>query len=152
MEGQLSGSPLRFWWPLPHQRVILLRIGIVYSRGEGNLEGIIAEIRMFGGNFAPRNWSFCDGSILPIASHQALFSILGTTYGGDGRTTFALPDMRGRAAMHEGQGPGLPYRRIGETGGNEQADDGSGKDTVRTTPYLCVNYIICLEGIYPSRD
>ena len=115
------------------------------------MEGYIAEIRMFGGNFAPRNWAFCDGRLLPISNHAPLFSILGTTYGGDGRENFALPDMRGRAAMHAGQGPGLPDHRIGETGGNQQVDD-SRKDTVRTTPYLCVNYIICLEGIYPSRD
>ena len=65
----------------------------------------IAEIVMFGGNFAPRGWAFCDGQLLQISSNTALFSILGTTYGGDGRTTFALPDLRGRFAMHAGNGP-----------------------------------------------
>lgn len=75
---------------------------------------------MFGGNFAPRGWAFCDGQLLPISSYNALFSILGTTYGGDGRTTFALPDLRGRVPMHPGNGPGLTSRRIGQKGGLEE--------------------------------
>ncbi len=79
----------------------------------------IGEIIMFGGNFAPRSWAFCDGQLLAISSNQALFSILGTTYGGDGRTTFGLPDLRGRVAMHPGNGPGLSSRRLGEKGGVE---------------------------------
>ncbi|MEE4175084.1 MAG: tail fiber protein [Xanthomonadales bacterium] len=79
----------------------------------------IAEIMMFGGNFAPRSWAFCDGQLLPIASNSALFSILGTTYGGDGRTSFALPDLRGRVALHPGRGPGLTPRTHGERGGTE---------------------------------
>ena len=70
----------------------------------------IAEIIMFGGNFAPRNWAFCDGQLLAISQNQALFSLLGTTYGGDGRTTFALPDLRGRVPLHPGTGPGLTHR------------------------------------------
>lgn len=74
---------------------------------------------MFGGNFAPRGWAFCDGQLLSIAQNTALFSILGTTYGGDGRTTFGLPDLRGRVALHEGQGPGLSSRRLGEVSGTE---------------------------------
>jgi microcystin-dependent protein len=77
-------------------------------------EPFIAEIRIFAGNFAPRDWAFCDGQILPIANNTALFSIIGTTYGGDGRTTMALPDMRGRAPMEQGHGPGLTPRQIGE--------------------------------------
>ena len=68
-------------------------------------EGFIGEIRLFGGNFAPRNWAFCDGTLLQVSQNDALFSILGTTYGGDGRTTFALPDLRGRVAVQEGSGP-----------------------------------------------
>jgi microcystin-dependent protein len=83
------------------------------------MDPFLAEIVMFGGNFAPRGWAFCDGQLLPISQYSALFSILGTTYGGDGRTTFALPDMRGRAAIHAGNGPGLSDRRLGAKGGSE---------------------------------
>ncbi len=82
-------------------------------------EPFIGEIRMFAGNFAPRGWAFCNGQLLPIAQNSALFSILGTTYGGDGRTTFALPDLRGRAPMQWGDGPGLTPRPLGEKGGAE---------------------------------
>ena len=83
------------------------------------MEGMIGEIRIFAGNFAPRSWAFCEGQLLPISQNTALFSILGTTYGGDGRTTFALPDMRGRGAIHAGNGPGLSDRRLGSKGGVE---------------------------------
>jgi len=83
------------------------------------MEGTIGEIRGFGGNFAPRNWAFCNGQLLSIGQNQALFSILGTTYGGDGRTTFGLPEMRGRVVMHAGTGPGLSTRRIGQRFGTE---------------------------------
>jgi len=83
------------------------------------MEPFLAQIIMFGGNFAPRGWAFCDGQLLPIAQNTALFSIIGTIYGGDGRTTFALPDLRGRAAVHAGNGPGLSSRRIGQRGGSE---------------------------------
>ena len=74
---------------------------------------------MFAGNFAPRGWAFCDGQLLPISSNSALFSLLGTIYGGDGRTTFALPDLRGRVAIHEGNGPGLSPYNLGQRGGQE---------------------------------
>lgn len=80
---------------------------------------MLAEMRMFGGNFAPRAWALCDGQLLPINQNQALFSIIGTIYGGDGRTTFALPDMRGRAPLHPGNGPGLSSRSEGQKGGTE---------------------------------
>ena len=80
-------------------------------------EPFIAEIRIFAGNFAPRGWAFCDGQLLPIAQNTALFSLIGTTYGGDGRTTTALPNLQARAPMHPGRGPGLTSRRLGETGG-----------------------------------
>ncbi len=83
-------------------------------------EPFIAEIRIFAGNFAIRNWAFCDGQLLPIAQNTALFSLIGTTYGGDGRTTMGLPNLSGRAAMHPGNGPGLTNRRLGETGGLAQ--------------------------------
>lgn len=77
----------------------------------------LGEIVMFGGNFAPRGWAFCEGQLLPISQNQALFSILGTIYGGDGRTTFALPDLRGRVPIGPGTGPGLPTYRQGARGG-----------------------------------
>ncbi|MCG8476549.1 MAG: tail fiber protein [Cytophagales bacterium] len=83
------------------------------------MEGTIGEVRLFGGDFAPRAWAFCNGELLSISSNQALFSIVGTTYGGDGRTTFGLPDLRGRVAVHEGTGPGLSEKKLGERSGNE---------------------------------
>jgi microcystin-dependent protein len=79
----------------------------------------IGQIVLFAGNFAPRGWAFCDGQLLDISTHQSLFAIVGTTYGGDGRTTFALPDLRGRVPLHPGAGPGLTKRRAGEYGGQE---------------------------------
>lgn len=82
------------------------------------MDPFIGQVIMFGGNFAPRGWAFCDGQLLAISSHSALFSILGTTYGGDGRTTFALPDLRGRVAIQQGTGPGLSNHRLGARGGN----------------------------------
>lgn len=82
-------------------------------------EPFIGEIKPVGFNFAPRGWAFCDGQILPINQNTALFSLLGTTYGGDGRTTFGLPDLRGRSILHVGQGPGLQPITWGERGGRE---------------------------------
>lgn len=83
------------------------------------MDPFIGEIVMFGGNFAPRGWAFCQGQLLAISQNTALFSILGTTYGGDGRTTFALPDLRGRSAIHPGTGPGLSTIKLGQRGGAE---------------------------------
>ncbi len=180
------------------------------NRSMAQQEGFIGEIKMFGGNFAPRGWAFCNGQLLPINQNQALFSILGTTYGGDGRTTFALPDLRGRVPVHSGNGPGLSTYRLGQKGGFETttitvanmpahshpyaapavSEDGNTSDptnavpggtkvldkeysteTPNTTmksggtgntggsqpinivqPYGTVNYIIALEGLYPSRS
>jgi len=172
------------------------------------MEPFIGEILMFGGNFAPRGWALCDGALLSISQHQALFSILGTTYGGDGRTTFQLPDLRGRVAVHPGSGPGLTTRRLGEKGGSEtntltvaqipshnhsvsvgvsgengeeanangqvianqtggfnedatsgqalggvnESNVGGGQSVNNIQPYQCVNFIIALEGTYPSRN
>lgn len=167
------------------------------------------QIIRFAGNFAPRGWAFCDGQLLPIAQNTALFSLLGTTYGGDGRTTFALPDLRSRVPIHPGNGPGLSSYRLGQKGGtetvtlqttqipshnhlvecvssvgNKTSPDGAipGSETAGTVdfwsdaasdgtmnanmikntgggqghenrqPYLAVNYIIALEGTYPSRS
>jgi len=86
---------------------------------QNGIEPFIAEIVMFGGNFAPQGWALCDGQLLSIAQNTALFSILGTTYGGDGQTTFGLPDLRGRVPIHDGNGPGLSPRRLGEKAGQE---------------------------------
>ena len=170
-------------------------------------EPFIGQIKMFAGNFAPRSWSFCSGQLLAISQNDALFSLLGTTYGGDGRTTFGLPDLRGRLPIHMGQGPGLNSRPIGQKSGNEQvtlaeqtlaahthesastnaathnspggkvlANTGStnvyGTDATTTMapatmvaqgaasptphtnvmPYQTVSFIICLFGVYPSRN
>jgi microcystin-dependent protein len=157
---------------------------------------------LFAGNFAPRGWAFCNGQLLPISQNTALFSILGTTYGGNGQTTFALPDLRGRAANHFGQGPGLSNTDLGQVGGVETvtltaaqlaphqhllpASDaeqdtnrpgnavparggvyaatsdgtaldptvaaGGGQPHENRSPFLGLNYVIALEGVYPSRN
>lgn len=174
----------------------------------------IGQIIMFGGNFAPRSWAFCNGQLLSIAQNTALFSILGTTYGGDGRTTFGLPEMRGRVAVHAGNGPGLSDRRLGSRSGSEtntqtiatmanhghvatttihavdddstteepagaslakadtnmyspsapdatlragaattaNANTGSQQPINNMQPYMTVNYIIALQGLFPSRN
>jgi len=169
------------------------------------MDPFIGQITLFAGNFAPRGWAFCEGQLLAISSNTALFSILGTTYGGDGRTTFALPDLRGRVAIQQGNGPGLPPMTLGQKGGNSETTLMSGNlpptqvnifasDEDATTaepvgqvmaltesdekiynnnptgnmkagslaganatpfsnmpPYLGINYIIALQGIFPSR-
>lgn len=182
------------------------------------MEGTIAEIRMFAGNFNPRFWALCQGQILSIASNTALFSLLGTTYGGNGQTTFALPDLRGRSPFGTGQGPGLPSINLGEVAGANQVTlltanlpahnhtvspvnltvggkaeragttdspvgnfhsilggnnaysstsdgnmapingnsvlgaTGGSQPTSTRSPYLGINFIICLQGIFPSRN
>lgn len=171
-------------------------------------EPFIAEIRIFAGNFAPRGWAFCNGQLLPISQNTALFSLIGTIYGGDGRTTTALPDMEGRAPMHPGRGAGLTSRAIGQKVGVEtvtlteaqipshthvmrtssrrarstapsatasfteggeityapststlvnMAEDtlssvGGGQPHTNLQPYLAINFIIALVGLYPSRS
>lgn len=166
----------------------------------------IAEVRIFAGNFPPRGWAFCDGQVLPINQNTALFSLIGTTYGGDGRTTTALPDLQGRAPMHPGRGPGLTSRRLGDRAGtttetlsqlqlpshkhaisapegeansttasgntwgvSEDGDNfrnspdiamsgmalaasGGGSPHNNLQPYLVMNFIIALIGLYPSRS
>lgn len=123
---------------------------------------MLGQIIPVGFNFAPRGWAKCEGQILAISQHEALFSILGTTYGGDGRTTFALPDLRGRVIIGPGQAPGLSSRNWGEQGGSEigaSAGTGnllnggmatSGVDNMQ--PFNTVTYIIALEGYFPSRN
>ncbi len=170
-------------------------------------EPFLAQIVMFGGNFAPRGWAFCSGQILPISQNQALFSLMGTTYGGDGRTTFALPELRGRFAMHAGSGPGLTPRPLGQRSGTETVtlntnqlpphnhpvrchsgaadsdtpvgsypavdedaresyhtgqnasmgsamvgNTGSGQAVPVMNPFTVVNFIIALQGLFPSRN
>src|SRR4026207_563807 len=83
------------------------------------MDPFVAEIRIFPFNFAPKGWAFCDGQLLPLSQNTALFSLLGTTYGGDGKSTFALPNLQGNCPMHPGQGPGLSLHDLGEMGGSE---------------------------------
>jgi len=164
-------------------------------------EPFIGEIRLVGFNFEPRGWALCDGRLLSIAQNSALFSLLGTTYGGDGRSTFALPDLRGRAAIGMGQGPGLSSRQPGQVFGAEAVtltvaqipphahttqlnlpdespsslapsnpvgyppstvdtqtnlvsttNTGGGQPVPTQPPSLVANYVIALQGIFPSRS
>jgi microcystin-dependent protein len=180
------------------------------------MEGTLAEIRMFGGNFAPRGWMLCQGQLLSIAQWTAVFALVGTTYGGNGQTTFGIPDFRGRCALGTGQGPGQPSVDLGEqagvpsttlllnnlpfhnhtltgsvtqqanTGVGGQTDDpggrrlmgsnnftgaqtdlvsmapvlstlqvgfnGSSQPISNRPPYLGIEFIFCVEGIFPSRN
>ena len=113
------------------------------------MDPFISEIRIVATSFAPKGWEFCNGQLLRIAQNQALFSLLGTMYGGDGRTTFALPDLRSRVPVHAGQGDGLPAVELGETGGavSQTAEE---RTPYNAGPYIGVNYIIAMQGIYPS--
>lgn len=123
------------------------------SKNTAGAEPLLGEIILFAGNFAPRGWAFCDGQLLAVSNYSALFSLLGTTYGGDGRTTFALPDLRGRVPVHAGRGPGLPNMNQGQKGGAEEVKLRAGDEKgVQTTPYLGVRYIIAIQGVYPSRN
>ncbi len=135
-------------------------------------EPFIGEIRMFAGNFAPRGWAFCDGQTLSISQYSALFSLLGTNYGGDGRTTFNLPDLRGRTPVHVGQGNNMNEIRVGDRGGSESKElrkirvfeeakeksyetytvKSSNSKMYTRDPYLGVSFIIALHGIFPSRS
>ena len=193
--------------------IILVVIFFLLNTGMALSEGFIGEIRIIAdANNIPRGWALCNGQILAISQNTALFSLIGTIYGGDGRYTFALPDLRGRTPIHSGQGPGLTNRRLGEKGGQEtvaltvnqlpphshdatiNASDnigtsasptenywaatgdnsanyyyyygeyykmsssginigstGGGQPHKNMPPYLVVKYIICIQGLYPSR-
>ncbi len=96
----------------------------------------VGEIRIFAGNFAPAGWMFCEGQLLAIAENETLFQLIGTTYGGDGQSTFALPDLRGRLPIHQGTGPGLSTRTIGESSGVETVTLTVGQLPVHTHPVL----------------
>ena len=102
---------------------------IVFERGMRQWKDLVAEVRLFAGSFAPTNWAFCDGSVLQIRVNTALFALLGNRYGGDGRETFALPDLRGRVALGAGQGNGLSYS-LGQAAGTDQVPT----QTVRRAP------------------
>ena len=102
-------------------------------------EVFIGQIKMFAGNFAPRGFALCDGQLLAVGTNDALFSLLGTTYGGDGRTTLGLPTLRGRAAMHPGRGPGLSSRRLGEKGGADNV-------TLQTTQMASHTHTLTASG------
>ena len=108
-------------------------------------ESMIAEVKLFAGNFAPRGWALCEGQLLTISENSALFSILGTTYGGDGRTTFALPDLRGRVPVGAGKGIGLEPVRLGQKAN-------TGAIGTEAQPTLGLHYIIALQGVFPSRN
>lgn len=107
-------------------------------------DAYVGEIRMFAGDFAPRGWEFCNGQIMSIAQNTALFSILKTTYGGNGNTTFALPDLRGRAPIHQGQGPELANKPLGEK---------SGEQTTKTSLISTEQKVLVLKaGVEPKAD
>ena len=190
------------------KKLFFLGLLMILSFGKAKAqEGFIGEIRMFAGNYAPQGWAFCQGQLLSISQNTALFSILGTTYGGDGRVTFALPNLSGRVPVGVGQGAGLTNRQLGEMSGTEtvtlttaqmpahshtvNAVTADGNQNLPTNsfpantktldkeystvapnttmnptmigvsggsqpfgvmqPSLGMNYIICVNGIYPSR-
>ncbi len=131
-------------------------------------EPFVGEIRMFAGIFAPQGWAFCDGQLLSIPQNDALFSLFGTIYGGDGRTTFGLPDCRGRSPVHAGDGPVRLGAKSGSTasgavaattsvsidrdlGKTQQTWDAHPEGAESATPQLFVHFIVALFGIYPSR-
>lgn len=132
----------------------------------------VGEIRMFGGNFAPAGWAFCDGQLIAISQNQTLYNLIATTFGGDGVSTFALPDLRGRVPIHQGQGTGLQNYVIGELFGVENpstlqvpqsftvarnlavsvAAQGRADGTATNLNRLGVSFIISLYGVYPSLN
>lgn len=123
-------------------------------------EDYLGDISLFAGGTAPTGWMFCDGRILPINHNTALYSLLGNQYGGDGRTTFNLPDFRGRSAVGTGCAANSYCTNVGNSGGNEspvrvdggafiEIDEGVAVDAM--PPFLGLNYIVCVDGLYPSR-
>jgi microcystin-dependent protein len=111
------------------------------------MEGVMAYVTLFAGNFAPRNWAFCQGQTLTIASNTALFSLLGTTYGGNGQTTFMLPNLMGRIAVGAGQGPGLSYYSLGQAAGQETVTLGGGNLPFHTHPVNVVAKISASSSV-----
>jgi microcystin-dependent protein len=186
--------------------IALLFLGVLAAPAQAQNDPFVGQVEIVAFNFAPKGWATCDGQLLSIAQNTALFSLLGTQYGGDGRTTFALPDLRGRMAIGFGQGPGLQNYEIGQAGGEEQVtltlseipahthqamasslpanqaavggnvwgtsavflySSGSPSTPMNTLaigsvgaglphdnlpPYLVMNFIIALQGIFPARS
>jgi microcystin-dependent protein len=112
----------------------------------------VAEIRIFPFNFAPRSWAWCDGQLLPLSQNTALFSLLGTTYGGNGTSNFALPNLQGRAPMHPGQGPGLSLHDLGETGGSETVSLLESEIPSHSHPVLANTAVAELQFPKPTRS
>ncbi len=115
----------------------------------------LGQIIMFAGNYAPIGWAVCDGQLLSISNYSTLYSLLGTTYGGDGRNTFGLPDLRGRAPVHQGDGPGLPAYNLGQRDQFKTSYDhkyDQAQSVASGVNYATINYIIALQGDYPSRN
>ena len=113
----------------------------------------VGQLSAVAFNFAPVGWLDCDGQLLQIAEYETLYTLLGTTYGGDGETTFALPDLRGRVPLHEGEGRDLKAATLAATaGGQNLAEFQEEGDPLKTLPTLAVRWIIAVEGTYPSRD
>ena len=156
------------------KQIILLCIVLAsfLSTNQTQAQQTLGEISMFAGNFAPRGWAFCHGQILSINQNQTLYSLLGTTYGGDGRTTFGLPDLRGRVPVHVGQGPGLSNVSLGRKFGQETmsiipqnasvASSSDGNEVMLVSgilpnvnamqPSMGINFIIATTGLFPSRS
>lgn len=110
-------------------------------------DAYLASIEIWSGNFAPKNWMFCQGQKLQITQYTALFSLLGNTYGGDGRTYFNLPDLRGRVPLGVGSAPDLDPAVLGE---KQLQQNANGTDNKRAS--IVLNYIICVNGLYPPRE
>ena len=136
------------------KRLALLGAAVFAAGFSANAqEKYIAEVFMTAATFCPRGSMEMDGKVMPISQYTALFSLLGTTYGGDGRTTFNLPDLRGRAPIHTGTGPGLTDKRQGQRGGTETgAAYEDGKEGVVLLPYLTMRFCIVTQGTYPARS
>ncbi|MGZ0050354.1 phage tail protein [Brevibacillus gelatini] len=111
--------------------------------------GYVGEIRVFAGNFPPRGWAFCDGSLVPISQNTALYAILGTRFGGDGKSTFALPNLKDRAPMHFGAGPGLTVRNFAEQGGKQH---GHADHPTDACAYACSNGCADSDDYQPVRE
>lgn len=170
---KIEGDPLKNGHPnLESNSSVQSNPNFSGSRGAN---AFIGQIKIFAGNFAPRGWAFCNGQTLSISENQSLFSLIGTTYGGDGRSTFALPDLRGRTPVHEGKTSGaIPANyKLGLRYGNAKANVFKGEyqnredlkkiievsdgvmipsQGINTQPTLGINYIIALDGVFPSRS
>ena len=132
--------------------IFLLLVMGMYQNAQAQIVGYTGEIRLFAGTFAPKGWAFCDGKIMAIKHNSALYSLLGNQYGGDGSTTFALPDLRGRVPM------AVESPEVGKTeapqGNQSIKNTGTAPVIIQRSlpPYLALHYIICLQGVFPFRN